>query len=218
MKVLFVEDSDFYLQFRRGFFSRIGCQILNARSAEQALESIAAEQPELVIVSSRLPDGSGADLCRKIRAAHRNRAPRLVLISEAGEPAAGAAAWNEHLERPINPDGLMDRISALLSVPQRRSRRMSVQMEVTYGSRRDRLRGAALNLSQEGMLIETVEPLPAGAKLEMEFTLPGQEKPLLAQGEVVRATRLAGGRKHGLGVRFLELAPDVQRAVREFLE
>src|SRR3990172_2593409 len=151
MKVLFVEDSDFYLQFRQGFFGRLGCLILNARGVEAALESCQTEKPELAVVASRLPDGEGAALCRKIRDLYRKRAPRMILIAAPGERHAGPSAWEERLEQPVDTEALMARISAILDIPLRRFPRVRIQLPVSYGSRRDRLTGTAQNLSPEGM-------------------------------------------------------------------
>lgn len=217
MKVLFVEDSDFYLHFRRGFFTRMGCVILNARSAAQALETLESETPDLVVVASNLPDGPGADLCRQIRKQRRKRPPRVILISEGGDRQDGTAAWDDHLVRPVDPEDLMARIAVILNVQQRRFPRVPVKVQVLYGSRRDRLAGTTRDLSPEGMLIEAAEAVPPGTRLEIEFTLPGQAQALHVQGEVVRVTRLGGGSKHGLGVRFADPPEAVRTTILSFL-
>ncbi len=217
MKVLFVEDSDFYLHFRRGFFTRLGCVILNARSAELAQDTIEVEKPDLVVVSSRLPDATGADFCHAVRKKLRKRAPRLILVSEPGDKGAGTAAWDDHLLRPVDPEDLMARIAVILNVQQRRFPRLPVQVHVQYGNRRDRLSGTTRDLSPEGMLIEAGEAVPAGTRLDLEFTLPGHALTLRTQGEVVRSTRLGGGRKHGLGVRFVDMPADVRETILAFL-
>ncbi len=218
MRVLFVEDSDFYLHFRRGFFTRIGCQILNARSAAQALETIAEEEPDLVVVSLRLPDASGADLCRRLVRELAGRAPRRILVSDADEPDPGDRAWDDRVVRPIDPDDLMSRISKILQVPQRISPRLAVQLEVAYGSSRDRLNGVCQNLSEDGMLIEADAPLATGIRLDLQFTLPGESQPAHVSAEVIRHVRLAGGRGHRLGVRFLDLDPSLKEKIRGFIE
>lgn len=217
MKVLFVEDSDFYLHFRRGFFTRMGCFILNARSAGLALETVESEKPDLLVVSSRLPDGSGADLCQRIRRQHPRRPPRIILISEPGDAHGGTAAWDDHLVRPVDPEDLMARIAVILNVQQRRFPRMPVQVQVVYGSRRDRLAGTTRDLSPEGMLIESATELDRGTRLQLEFTLPGQAQVLRTDAEVVRTTRLGSARKHGLGVRFVGAPAAVRETILAFL-
>jgi len=217
MKVLFVDDSDFYLHFRRGFFTRMGYFILNARSAEQAAETIELEKPDLVVVASRLKDGSGVDFCRRIRKPGRKQGPRVILIAESDASVAGAAAWDDFLLRPVDPEDLMARISATLQVPQRRSQRLGVKLQVNYGSKRDRLTGTTRDLSPDGMLIEASEPLKIGTRLELEFALPGHKRTLNAKGEVVRATRLGSDRRHGIGVRFIDLDAATRETILAFL-
>jgi uncharacterized protein (TIGR02266 family) len=217
MKVLFVEDSDFYLQFRQGFFGRLGCVILNARGVEAAVESCEAEKPDLLVVASKLPDGEGAALCRRLRNQYRKRAPRMILMAAPEERHAGPPAWEERLEQPVDPEALMARISGILDIPLRRFPRVRIQLPVSYGSRRDRLSGTAQNLSPEGMFIESATALETGTRIELEFSLPGKRGSLRTAGEVVRVVRLAGGKRHGLGVRFVDPDPALCDQIATFL-
>ncbi len=116
MVVLFVEDSDFYQQFRRGFFGRIGCQILNARSVAEAEEILAEEKPDLIVVSYLLPDGSGADLCRRLASSGARGAPRILITSpedvSPGQTLRVQSAGGEWKATPLpNEDELFDDLS-----------------------------------------------------------------------------------------------------------
>lgn len=217
MKVLFVEDSEFYLHFRRGFFARLGARILNARSASLAVETIDEEKPDLVVVASRLPDSTGPDLCRLIREVYRERAPRLILMGEAGDAGPGAVAWDERVVRPVDPDDLMARISKILGVKERGSPRVAVRVQVVYGSKRDPLTGVSQNLSPDGMFIETDASLAAGTRVELEFSLPGQSRQLRTAADVMRCVRVGGGGKFGLGVRFVDPEPALRESIRAYL-
>ncbi|MEE8537559.1 MAG: response regulator [Acidobacteriota bacterium] len=216
MVVLFVEDSDFYQQFRRGFFGRIGCQILNARSVAEAEEILAEEKPDLIVVSYLLPDGSGADLCRRLASSGARGAPR-ILITSPEDAELGAAAWDEQVTRPVDPDDLMQRISRILGVAQRSAERVSIQVEVVYGSRRDQVSGTCQNLSPDGMLVVASHPLNLGTRVEIQFKLPGGDEPLRAIAEVIRHTRLAGKDRHALGFRFADPDPSLQEKIKAIL-
>ena len=221
MVVLFVEDSDFYQQFRRGFFGRIGCQILNARSAAEAEEILTEEKPDLVVISHLLPDETGAQ-----------GAPR-ILITNPGDTDLGAAAWDEQVPRPVDPDDLMQRISRILGVAQRSSERISMQVEVVYGSQRDQVSGTCQNLSSDGMLVIAAQPLKLGTmhdthfvlskplkpgtRVEVQFKLPGEDEPLHAVAEVIRHTRLVGKDRHALGLRFTDPDPSLQEKIKAIL-
>jgi len=214
MVVLFVEDSEFYLQFRRGFFGRLGCRILNARSSAEAEELLAEERPDLTVVSNLLPDGAGADLCRRLAAGPQAGAHR-ILITDPGDPSLEPVAWHDRVVRPVDPDDLMQRISRLLGIPQRSSERINLQVQVVYGGQRDRIAGTCRNLSPEGMLIETEGALEVGTRVELEFKLPGQKEALHVVAEVIRHTRLAGKDRHTLGLRFTDPEPAVQEKIRD---
>jgi uncharacterized protein (TIGR02266 family) len=217
MVVLFVEDSDFYLQFRRGFFGRLGCRILNARSVAEAEESVAEEKPDLTIVSNLLPDGAGADLCRRLAAGPGSGA-RCILITDPGDSDLEPVACDERVVRPVDPDDLMERISRLLGIEQRSSERIDMQVEVVYGSRRDQITGTCRNVSPDGMLIETGSALKVGTRVELDFKLPGQGETLHVVAEVIRHARLAGKDRHTLGLRFSDPDPSVQGKIRDILD
>jgi two-component system, NarL family, response regulator DevR len=81
-----------------------------ASSVAEALAAVAERRPDVVVLDMRLPDGTGAEACRRIRAAH----PQVqVLILSAFDddivPAiqAGAAGY---VLKNINLPGLLDAI------------------------------------------------------------------------------------------------------------
>ena len=69
-----------------------------AGNVEQAMQRIAAVNPDVAVLDVRLPDGSGVELCRDIRAAHPNIAC-LMLTSYSDDEAlfeaimAGASGY-----------------------------------------------------------------------------------------------------------------------------
>jgi two-component system, NarL family, response regulator DevR len=69
-----------------------------AGNVEQALQRIAAVSPDVAVLDVRLPDGSGVELCRDIRATHPNIAC-LMLTSYSDDEAlfeaimAGASGY-----------------------------------------------------------------------------------------------------------------------------
>jgi hypothetical protein len=78
---------------------------------------------------------------------------------------------------------------------------------------------SSLNLSSRGMLLETHEPLPRGARIELSFRLPkaGASGPEVAViGEIVRTAETADGRKFA-GIHFTVVRKDARLAIRDFL-
>jgi uncharacterized protein (TIGR02266 family) len=114
----------------------------------------------------------------------------------------------------------------------RRHWRQSIHVEVTLQSRHNLYCGFAMavnegmretgitsNLSEGGLFIATLDPLPIGTVLTVSFSLPGVDDLL------VEEVRVSWCREHtsrsdapaGMGVAFVDLQPTSAAALRAFL-
>ena len=83
LAVLHVDDSAVDLYRRRRILERAGFRVLDATSATAARRTFTAEHVDLVLVDVRLPDGTGFDLTRELKAeaVAAGRDVAVVLIS-----------------------------------------------------------------------------------------------------------------------------------------
>ena len=88
---LVVDDERVVRSVMRRFLERAGWEVLEAETAEQALDMLAAAgtQLDLVLCDLNLPGLSGSALCGRITTLRPELASRLVLTS--GDPLAAAA-------------------------------------------------------------------------------------------------------------------------------
>lgn len=61
-----------------------GYRVRVARDGQEALEAIAAERPDLLLLDVMLPRLSGFDVCERIRAHRDWRSLRIVMLSAKG--------------------------------------------------------------------------------------------------------------------------------------
>lgn len=77
------------------------------------------------------------------------------------------------------------------------------------------------DVSSGGIFIASDLLLDVGEKLHIEFQLPGSQKPVHAEGTVVRVTRVPRlpGKdfKPGMGVKFTKISPEDKKRLEEFL-
>ncbi len=77
------------------------------------------------------------------------------------------------------------------------------------------------DLSEGGLFLETDAPLTVGEVLDIELALPGEEGSFEVRGRVrwVRDTESAveHSNKPGMGVEFLDPAPELAAAIQRFL-
>jgi hypothetical protein len=69
----------------------------------------------------------------------------------------------------------------------------------------------SVNISEGGMAVSTIVPLSAGEAVQVQFTLPGHQVPLMAESTICW---LKTGR---LGVRFVSLSPESKSELQGWL-
>lgn len=111
----------------RGFLERHlaedGFEVVGAAAAREALTLVERTHPDLVLLNSSLPDGSGLELCRRLRDGEPGRAwnPNVpvILLGDDGTDAldrvrAFARGADDFVAKPFFYDELVARICAVL--------------------------------------------------------------------------------------------------------
>ncbi len=83
-RILLVDDNRNGLSARKAVLEEIGYVTTTASSAEQALALVSEREFDLVVTDFRMPGMDGAELIRRIRAAHPRM--RFILLSGFVEP------------------------------------------------------------------------------------------------------------------------------------
>jgi DNA-binding response OmpR family regulator len=135
--VLIVDDEAKLRRLVREYLVRDGFTVLEAGTGGRALELLAAEDPDLVLLDLRLPDLPGEEVARLVRKA--SEVPIIVLSAKAGENdrvmglRLGA---DDYVVKPFSVRELVARVEAVL----RRVRGAGqVDAEVCYGNGRLRI-------------------------------------------------------------------------------
>ncbi len=128
--VLVVDDDDAFRHLVVDILRPEGYRILTAASAEEALRTVAAEPPDLVLSDQRMPGLDGLELTRRLRAAAEP--PEVVLMTAYGTiPQAVEAVRTgaaDYLTKPLeSPAALRRMVRALLG---RRAARSADEGEI----------------------------------------------------------------------------------------
>jgi two-component system KDP operon response regulator KdpE len=111
--VLVVDDEAQILRALRTSLRAAGYDVETAATAETALAAAAMRPPDAVILDLVLPDASGTDVCRELRA--WSQAPIIVLSAvgdEAEKIAALDAGADDYVTKPVGIDELLARLRA----------------------------------------------------------------------------------------------------------
>jgi len=125
--ILVVEDEDSLADSVRYNLEREGYRVAVAVDGREALERFRKEPPELVILDLMLPEVSGLDLCRAIRA--ESAVPIIMVTakdSEADKVAGLELGADDYVTKPFSVRELVSRVRAHL-------RRATMSSESTAG-------------------------------------------------------------------------------------
>jgi len=115
-RVLVVDDSRLQRRILCSSLKKLGYDIVEAESAEKALEICEQGLPDLVLSDWMMPGMNGLEFCRSFRDLSADEYGYFILLtskSETNEIAEGLdAGADDFLTKPVNPDELRARISA----------------------------------------------------------------------------------------------------------
>lgn len=121
-RILVVDDEPPITETLSAIFSHSGFTVRTAGSAEEAIEVMAAWEPDLAILDVMLPRMNGIELALVVRDNHPRC--RLVLFSgnigtqALAEEAAKKGNFFEILSKPVHPLFMLDYVASLLAAPR----------------------------------------------------------------------------------------------------
>ncbi|PTL76996.1 TIGR02266 family protein [Vitiosangium sp. GDMCC 1.1324] len=181
-----------------------------SQEAQAALQS-------LQLLNTRAQQDLGeaeAGLKRSAEAAARAQREREA-AAKAAQAAQARQTAPAHRKAPAQEN---------LTIPEprplgARSSRVRMQTAIDMRSDSNFFTGFATNISEGGIFVATVQSVPRGTTVDLDFTLPGG-RPMKVSG-VVRWTREVNDKTPelmpGLGVQFSNLPPEVVSAISDFV-
>jgi CheY-like chemotaxis protein len=214
--VLLVDSSATLLLLERTLLARRGWRIEAASTAAQAEAILVREVPALILCSDHLPDGSGYDLCRRVRGdARTSSVPFLFVLGRRDESvleACRCSGATEVLFKPLRGTDVDSLINQIFGLSFRRWERRNfhtlVAIEQADGVETPPRWVSSVNITPDGMAVEAEPsdtPIPTGSHIRILFYVPTHHEPITGEVEVVWHRPL--DRKIRYGLRFVRLVP-----------
>ncbi len=116
--ILVVEDEPAIQELVSYNLQLAGHRAVRADNAEQALELVRGEVPDLVVLDWMLPGMSGIEFARRLRADKRTQTVPLIMLTaradESDKLAGPETGADDYLTKPFSPRELNARVKAVL--------------------------------------------------------------------------------------------------------
>ena len=118
--ILVVDDNSQNLELLQAYLEELQCKVITAIDGVKALECVAKDNPDLILLDIMMPRMSGFEVCRRLKADPGTADIPVVMVTALNElgdiERAVAAGTDDFLSKPINKLELLTRVKSLLRV------------------------------------------------------------------------------------------------------
>jgi diguanylate cyclase (GGDEF)-like protein len=169
-RVLVVDDDPAFTLLAAESLQQATFQVMVAATVKESLSAFAGFAPDLVLLDIELPDGSGFDICRAIRAAEHNSDIPVLLITGHDDTVSIEKAYeagaSDFLQKPVLWPTLPHRVDFMLRALQ--DRRALARSERKNRTLLEALPDASVVVDTRGYIVDHL----AGSEV-------GDDRPLL---------------------------------------
>jgi len=193
-RILVVDDEPQIRRVLRAALTAQGYEVNDARTGEEALESIREHRFDLVLLDMNMPGMGGLETCRTMRASSEIAIIMLTVHdSEQDKVAALDAGADDYVTKPFSMTELLARIRAAL-------RRLPTAIEA--GSEIIRLAGVEINLATRRVIAKGKETRLTPKEFELlQFFIANPNVPI----PHVRLLQAVWGPDYGDQVEYLRV-------------
>jgi DNA-binding response OmpR family regulator len=220
-KIVIAENINTLLRKKNTFLDRADMRVFTATTADEVLQIHRTVRVDLIIIPLDMPGMNSEQLCSHLREDEEKSTVSIIMVcahtGRAIEKSARCGA-DAVIARPIKPAQLLEKAKTLLHLSWRETYRVLLNVTVAGNVGNDHFVCNTLDISLDGMLIETAQVFNLGDHLSCSFFLPDMTQIQLA-GDIVRTVQPAPGvEKNWYGVHFIDLSPDAEKSLEAFID
>jgi len=124
-KILVVDDNEQNLELLVAYLETLQCPVVTAFDGVDALEKVASENPDLILLDIMMPRMSGFEVCRKIKSDPTTRDIPVIMVTALNEltdiERGVESGTDDFITKPVNRLELTTRVKSLLRVKHLKS-------------------------------------------------------------------------------------------------
>jgi CheY-like chemotaxis protein len=131
--VLIVDDNPQNVELLQAFLESLPVKLVTAVDGVDALEKVAAHNPDLILLDVMMPRMSGFQVCQKLKADPKTKDIQILMVTalhELGDiERASECGTDDFVSKPVNKVELQTRVKSLLRVRHLKS---ELERALTY--------------------------------------------------------------------------------------
>ena len=118
--ILLVDDNLQNLELMQAYLDDLPSRVVTAADGVEAMEAVAREKPDLILLDVMMPRMSGFEVCQKLKANPETCEVIIVMVTALNEvpdyERAVESGTDDFLSKPVNKLELLTRVKSLLRV------------------------------------------------------------------------------------------------------
>lgn len=162
-RILIVDDTPQNIRLLEAVLAPRGYALLRAGSGPEALERVAADRPDIILLDVVMPNMDGYEVCRRLRGDPSTHMLPVVMITASGSEEkikAIEAGADDFVTKPLNQAELLARIGSLLRIKEYHDTIQTQARELAEWNRtlEERVRAQVEELQRIGRLRRFLAP------------------------------------------------------------
>jgi DNA-binding response OmpR family regulator len=127
-KILIVDDEPFNVDYLEQELADLGYETVSAANGQEALDKVAADAPDLILLDVMMPGMDGFTVCRRLKEQEETRLIPIVIMTaldaRADRITGIKAGADDFLTKPVHEEELVARIATALKLKHTVDRRL----------------------------------------------------------------------------------------------
>ena len=119
-KILVVDDQPINVQLLKRKLEKEGIEVTTAYNGQEALDSVKADAPDLILLDVMMPDMDGIEVCTRLQADEASRSIPVIFVTarnnKEGKLEGLAVGAVDYITKPIDLDETLARVQTQLRV------------------------------------------------------------------------------------------------------
>ena len=118
--ILIVDDNEQNVELMQAYLEELDCDMLVAYNGKEALDSVAKNMPDLILLDIMMPQMSGFEVCNRLKADPKTQAIPIIMVTalnEFGDIERGIdSGTDDFVSKPVNKLELLARVRTMLKL------------------------------------------------------------------------------------------------------